>query len=423
MFFFCIIVILVFVYFMLKDLHYAVLLYVPVSVLCQDYLCLRFAPPALSLSFVLNTILILYYLFHKKITLKKFPFYKVYIFLFLIQFVGIIVSPSSVMNTLPSVINKIFSYFIVVIFYFELKRKDDLKYSTNVIGGIFLLLCFYNINEFATQENFLLEYIQKTYPDYMSGKLFLSHEYRYISIRCSSLFAICIAWGGFCCLILSFFACIWSIYSLDKKKWIMGVFLLGLASLGVLTSGSRSTYVYFVFPLIILLFSSKFSGKVILGLLILSLIFFNENFFNMLIQSMHSDSDIVSGSSVDGRINQLQTISSVISESPLWGLGIKGLSIAVSNDSEVLGAESIWFQQLITSGLIGIAFQFYIYISVYRVLTSGLHGRKRFIFTIMLIGWVTFSSLTTSPGLKESYFLVIIILLLRYKHILLEGKR
>lgn len=412
---FCILVILLFVLFLIKRPHLAILTYVPCSILFQNYICLRLAPPALSLQFVLDLIFVIYFLIYRRVKYVNFPFYHIYIFLFLILLLGVIVSPLSLSQVLFHAIKIIISYSVLVVFYFELRKKRDLQYSTIVIGITFLLLCLYAFVEYIYQENFLHEYIYLTNdPEYLKGKLYLTHEVRYSSMRCSSLFPISISWGGFCCLIMSFFS---FLYVINRKKPSTIIYILFICVIAfcVLISGSRASMVYF---LIVFLALTTFLNKrigLILSALSLVVLFWGSDFAELIFKSMQSKSDIVMGSSIDLRLNQYDIAFKVLSDSPIFGFGIKGGTIALKYNSDLLGSESIWLQQFISYGIIGVVFQFLLYYNVYKIITEGLEWNKKVYSIFFLTGWIVFCTLTTSPGLSEPYFLSFVVLLIRYK--------
>ena len=412
---YCIIIILLFVVYLIKKPHYAILTYVPCSILFPNYICLRYTPPALTLHFILDVLFVSYFIFNRSVKLKSFPLFYVYCYLFFLSIIGVVISPIGVLQVIPATISQLMQYMTVVVFYFELRRFKDLKYSTIVIGIIFLLLSIYALGEYIFQNNFLHEYLYATInPDLLKGKLYLSHEIRYSSVRCSSLFPISISWGGFCCLVLSFLTCLLKLYNYKNMTFVY-VILVCLVAFNILISGSRSPMFYFAIILSGILFSLNFRTGIIVALLVSVVFIVNSDLLEIIITSMKSNSEIVVGSSVDIRFQQLNAVLNVLNDSPIWGLGSKGIVIAHTRNSEILGAESIWMQQLIFSGLLGVCFQIYLFYTVYKKLTHNLYGFSHILYTVFVIGWVAFVTLTTSPGLPETFFLTIVVLLIKYK--------
>ena len=130
--------------------------------------------------------------------------------------------------------------------------------------------------------------------------------------------------------------------------------------------------------------------------------------FTFVIDLFETDSE---GSSVSMRQMQFLATFLALSESFLYGFGIKGYELALAKDADILGAESIWLQQLINYGLIGAVMQLYLYISCWRLIVK--YGDNSIICKFMLLGWILFCTMTTSPGLHETYFIIILLLLCR----------
>ena len=137
-------------------------------------------------------------------------------------------------------------------------------------------------------------------------------------------------------------------------------------------------------------------------------------YFGVIINSIGAIfDDSMSGSNFSQRLLQLESTLEVLTNSLIWGYGIKGLEFVRSSKStDVLGAESVWLQQLIYFGLLGVVQQLILYISCYK-LTKKIKS-----LILLLLGWIAFSTMSSSPGLHETYFLIILILLYKTKTIL-----
>ena len=344
---------------------------------------------------------------------KAFPFRGSYIFLFIITLLGVFVSPLSITQTLPAAISKITPYLIVVLFFSHLKTKEDTEFVYKKVLWSFGVLCAYALVEFALQMNPVGEYLKAIIPeDLLRGKIYVASEFRFFSIRCSSLLAICIAWGAYCCLIVSCIFCIVS-YSEKVKKQHLFIIII-LLIFNVLISGSRTPMLYFVVIFFGYFWTTKLSVKLFLILIIGIFVVKNYEIIMSVLSSFSEDNTEVEGSSINMRLEQLNAVSSVIYDSPIWGLGIKGYAAAVNKNSDVLGAESIWLQQLINSGLLGILFQIMLYFSVFKYFLGREASLYRVQEVVLVVGWIVFCTLSTSPGLTEPYFLTIVLLTKRY---------
>ncbi len=401
---------IVFILCLFKNKHKAILWFGPASILAQDYMCIRYESPAISLLFLLESaILAVFFLFKRSsLSLKHFPLRKAFIFLFLTYIAGIIVSSRPFLETVPYVVSLICSYLIVVVFYNEISCKCDITTCFKSFIVITTVLSLYFLFEYTTQSNPFLAWILPQIPESWGGLFFYFEDptTRFSSVMCQSLLNISIGWGGFCALGVSFLLiCKREFLSLVNPIYFW--FLILLLVFGVLGSGSRSALLYLL--LIIAGFVFEMNGKnklffilfVLLGVIVL-----RHQLFEILGSLSGND---VGGSSVGGRQLQLLAAISVISQSPVFGFGIKGTAIAGEINSSILGSESIWLQQLINFGLFGVIYQIYMYKSMISELRSVSQNKRMAV--VFVIGWILFSSATTSPGFGETYFLIIYTLL------------
>lgn len=408
---FCILTLLFTIRWLIKDPHKTILVYAIFNIFLQDYVCIRFEPPAIMLRLLLDLIIIWYFYSKKLFDFKYFPLRGVYIFLFLTILLGVMVSPLSFTQTLPAAINKITPYLIVVIFCSHLKTKEDTEFAYKMVLWSFGILCLYAMVEFALQMNPVGEYVKTIVSDdLLRGKIYVASEYRYISVRCSSLLAICIAWGGYVCLIVACYFCL----SGQKAYLYQVVIMVVLLVFNVIISGSRAPMLYLLVIALGYFLYSKMTTKILLFILISVFAIYNQDLILPIIASFSDDGGEVSGSSIAMRLDQYTAVSSVMSASPLWGFGIKGYEVAFKANSDILGAESIWLQQLINSGLLGVIYQIVVYISILRYMISNKLNQSKLSCLVMVFGWITFCTLTSSPGLTEPYFLTICILVVRY---------
>lgn len=402
---FCLIIFFCFIVFIIKDYHKAVLCFAPISVLFQDYMCVRYVAPAISLSFLLEFIFLSIAMVKRRLSMCRFPFKKAYCLLFFVLIVGIFVSEMDFLKTGPFVFDLILSYYIVVIFYNELKSFEDVKYSIRCFIVLILFFCAYSTIEYFVQYNPVLDYLGETIPEEWGGRLYETTE-RYSSIRCQSFMTITIGWGGLCCMALSLMLYCRSAFVhilIPISFWFVILILIFCTY----TTGTRSAFLY----LMIVLFGSCImlrgtSKRMMITLLVIGGLYTLYNMGDIISSIISSDSSSESGSNSSMRQLQLIAAINVISNSPIWGFGVKGVSIAGGLDGDIHGAESVWFQQLISYGLMGVISQIYIYYSIIKLLCKE---SKKFIF--VALGWIAFASLTTSPGLGEYYFLIIIILI------------
>ena len=85
--------------------------------------------------------------------------------------------------------------------------------------------------EFILQTNPFLKYLQSILPyEYLDGKLYYVEGLkRFFSIRCQSIFAICISWGGFCALMVAFLFYIKDVVKLYFRRDFIYLLILMLS--------------------------------------------------------------------------------------------------------------------------------------------------------------------------------------------------
>ena len=119
-----------------------------------------------------------------------------------------------------------------------------------------------------------------------------------------------------------------------------------------------------------------------------------------------SDLSVIDAFNLMGRAGRVSL--NEFEKAPIIGNGTKYLSHAKSiYGSELLGAESIWFGLLIENGCLGI-FAF-IVILLYPLFMKKLLYKK--VYAALALGWLSINTMTTIPGLGNTFYYTLIILL------------
>lgn len=408
---------LIFVFFFLRRKHETIIAYGMMSILFQPYMCIKYNAPALSIKFLMDFFVVLMAFKNKSIGFKTFPFRGIFIILFLSWIFAIFISPLDTLSLIPGVFQRILSFLVIVVVFTEVKYSNDV----NLMIKFFLITCFILISvgimEFASQKNVFLDYVYNNVPfDALNGKLYHSLDgfVRFGGIRCQSLFAISISWGGFCCLLLGIF-----IILREKIKNSIGNItywgLFILAIICTITSGTRSCFVFLVivlFPFIFLDKSNRRYRFFYIAALVIALMLFSDKVTELL-DSFSSKTD-VSGSNAEMRQNQLLSVIKTLGGSLIWGFGFKGYSVAIKANDDILGAESIWLQLLLQGGIIAVVIQLFLYIYIIKYFVKFIPSNKRIISMFFLTGWIIFVSMTSSPGLDDDYFILLILMVIKY---------
>lgn len=410
--------------FLFRDRHRFVLFYSVFSIVLQPWVCLKFAPPALTVSFVINIILSFYCWRERKRYMIYHPFSLALLLSVVSVAFQVFASVTDIISSVPAALNIISSYAIVLMIYHEIENYQDLRYVLISFIWTSGLLLGYGIYEYILQDNPIFnEVMTWGTRDEIYGKIFyrglMTYEAdttRFGSERCSSLISIHISWGGLCVIFIGFM-----MFCKDKLQDLMNPVLwwgmVIIATFCLYTSGARSSYVYYVIVVVpFFIYNFKMRTK-LLGVLffIIGLFVFKDNITQIVNSIVNSDD--IGGSSVELRLMQLKAVEYALENSLIWGFGLKGGEIAVSIDSEILGAESVWFQTLISGGIIGI----FLLVSIYWCASTKFYvfspRKVRFSAFCFVLGWIVFCTMTSSPGLNISYLFVMMSIIIRYWHI------
>lgn len=395
--------------------HTFILFYAPFSVMLQPWMCIRYSAPALTVSFAINFVLTIFLLLKRKHAAKNNPFSKVVVLMILGNLIGLLSSQDNIILSLPDFMQKVCAYTPLVLLYDEIRTEKDLKIILKFFVWVAITLLVYGFLEFILQKNPLLLYATSGISEkYIMGKIYYSEEgiIRFGSIRCQSLMTISIAWGALCAI---FFGVVVSIKNYLKhffNKSILHLIIL-LSIIGCLSAGSRSPYVFFVIiflPFFLKNFSTK--EKIFCLIIFFIALIYTMPTINSIVKSFSSQSD-VSGSSPEMRIKQFETIIMAMKDNFIFGIGNKGVHYITSKYSNAYGAESIWFQTFITTGVCGVTLQILQYYQSFKTIVRNVNRTRGIEMRFFLLGWIAFSTLTTSPGLSYVYFLIIITIIMK----------
>lgn len=409
------------VVFLFRNRHKFILFYSVFSIVLQPWVCLRFEPPALTVSFIINFMLCFFCWKKRKTYLSYHPLSLVIMLSIVGIVIGVFSSITDIVASLPAAISSISSFAIVYMVYHEIKNQQDMDIILKSFVVVCVLLLGYGFYEYLLQDNPVFnEVLTWSSRDLIYGKLFYrglllydADTTRFGSERCSSLMSIYISWGALCVIFIGFMMfCRDKLIIFIKPFCWWGLFLMSIFCL--YTAGSRSPYVYFAI-VAVPFFIRDFKVKTKLfgiSLLVIGLFIFQEQVMDIVYSIKHADK--FGGSSVDMRLMQLNAIRSVLSENLIFGLGLKGGELASSMNPEILGAESIWFHTLISGGLVGAFLLVCVYICMFKKFVAFSSPKTRLSAACFVLGWITFSSLTSFPGLTISYIFTIMTIIIRY---------
>lgn len=423
-----IIFIIIFI-FSLKDWKRTVIMWIPIQMLFNECICLKYTSPAVSLVLAVDTILLAEYLIKRPSrNLNNSPY------LFKVAFIAYLFSyvVSMVFSIMPftEVLTGTIKYFIqsfIIVFLFQraLYDSEDIKlfFKTSII--VIVLIIALGLYESIMKDNPVLDYIYLHAPtDLINGKMYYippfiswrdSLSLRYGMVRTYSFFGIHIAFGCACVLFLYLYIYILkhNYLYIKKNKIILGSFLL---LLGVLMSNSKTPMaglLFFIFAFFTLKQVVNFKTIVILFIIITIILVYAPNYLNNIIALFDSDvAEEAGGSNVAMRTRQFEVALNMFYNNPLFGNGVGSIStmMKIGNNADLLGSESSWLKILPERGIMGVIAYITLYVQMYKRWKVVMHNREILFF---LFGLLT---METATGFMDfTLYGSILVLIYRYK--------
>lgn len=394
---FSIILFVIFTIYLLLSYRKALLLLYPLSLLITTL-------PAFSgISLKLSTLLIYegflyFFIFHKN-ECKKNPLTK-YIVTFLVCHILCYLLGAGTKHPIPFMYitaNILYTYVV----WCNLTCSKDLVFFSKCLIFFVILIVGNGIIEFYFQENLWFEWLSFQ----TSEILYHSHinDIRMGYGRCCSFFDFCIPFGDVCAILFSYY-----LYLLKNKciyfKIRILYLLLILLIIGILLANSRAAFIIFFLSFIQLGVRIKKSTFVLLLLLCVGLVYF-QDFIYLIIESIFDSNK----SNVQGSNSELRHIQFLISlqefiKNPLFGNMGRTVEIQEQNINAA-GLESHLFILMINYGLVGIIAYISNFISGFAMFPKG----QRFFPKLMMVLWVlaAFTSLTTGVDIAFPIILLI----------------
>lgn len=423
---FSLVVLATVIFFSFINFKKVVLFWLPAQLLFNAQVAVRYTSPAMSLQIAVNMFLLFFYyikynsLFCKNTNQKEdFPLWKASILILASYILSSIISPYGTFRGFTSAIKYFVTDIGSVFLAFKMLEEDkDIRFFIKSCSIVFFLIISLGISEFILKDNVWADivYMGSPHDETTEGRLFYlppflggGHEMRYGMIRAISTFGIHIAFGVSCVVYfwLFVFMGIRKYYYISRKR-IIAMSVLTL--LGVFLCNSKTGMVGLVFILLSLypvkvLFRPRYILPFFVGIAVL-LILFPEYLLNFV--SLF-DSDVAAeggGSSVSARQQQFDIAMRMFLYNPIFGNGIGSIDVLkeISDNSDILGAESVWMQILPERGLFGMWAYCYLYIAYYKYITNLIPHRMLFFFLISII------VMSTATGeITQSYWGVVLV--------------
>ena len=412
----------------LNDFKKTVLIWMPVQMLFNAQIALKYSSPAMSLNLGVSVVLVFLYFLKNKtkkntnsdIFILSTPFLG-YIFSYLLSFSNSIVPISAGLNSAIKFF--LMTFGINYVFQKVITTQEDIRIFIKTSLIIVFLIVGLAIFESIFHDNPVLDYVYYHSPQdettkgrmwYIPPSIRGTMAMRYGMVRAYSFFGIPIEFGCACAFLLFLYMILYNEKFLTHLNINHKLILIAsiLNFIGLFLANSKTAYVGLIF-LLFGMFKIKqiLNIKVILPTLILTFLFFYLfpnyllNFTSLFNANIAEEGG---GSTVQGREMQFAVALKMFNMNPIFGNGPGSINILkqFGNNSDILGAESSWMQILPERGIIGALAYILFYISIFLKCTKYIPKR---IISFLLIGLLVME--TATGTINGIYFMPVIIVI------------
>lgn len=417
---------ILFIFQLARNFKQTLLLYLPTRIALHQGIILWPVNPTIMFDSVACFMIVIIYLSslkHTKLSVK-FPFWFPLCLYAISEFCSSFLASTSgtALNFFQNIVVGILFLYVV---WYCIDSKKDLNFIIKGYTILFTIAILLSIFEQITHFNPIIRFESILLPANAPRGLIWesSTDLRIVGLfRAQAFMPISISYGAYCLMFFLFYFFITNHYPIYNyfTKVKNKMFTLGLI-LGVFLSGSKSPILsLFIgfFPYLKLKWI--FNIKILLSFLLI--ISISLPLIDKLYKDIYSALTVENyyeyqgGSSLAMRKMQLEVSLKEFEKAPLIGNGTKHLAEAKSYyGSELLGAESIWFELLIEKGLLGIIS--FIILLIYPLFVKGIIHKKGYV--ALMLGWLAINTMTTIPGLGNTFYYTLIMLM--YKAQLLSN--
>lgn len=400
--------------FAIIDWKRTVLVWLPLCMLFNSCVCIRYAPPALTIVLAVNLVLIGVFLLrknkmHGQLCNSKFLYAKSFRVYLISYFFSIVFSVVPFVTVFTGTVKYFINTFaIIYLFHKALKTSDDLRLFLKSALIIFIPIVLLGGYEAVFHDNPWLDIVYLSVPDidYIRGKMyyippFLNYSgdlsMRFGMVRCFSFFNIHIYFGCACVLYLFLFLYFnQKGYHYGKSLSTMTYTSISiLCILGIILSNSKTPMVGLPFLLLSAIPIKRFISPkgfligITVMIVVIMAISYNQDLFNNFTAIFDTKlQEEGGGSNVEMRATQYRVGLSLFMQNPIFGNGIDSL-VYISKQSskydEILGSESSWLKILPQQGLLGIFAYIYMYKEMFIHLRESSSTNTAFFYLLGLI--------------------------------------
>lgn len=342
----------------------------------------------------------------------RFPFFKPFLAIVLSLFITCFYAVAGFVPESLRALDIIFREIITVWLAWKiLDDERDLFFLIKGMTFVFCLVCLYGFFEYITQSNPIVEYksglLEGGITLYSSTTEAATRGYRLISFMEHPIGA------GMTMGLFVIFVMVSRNY-FDQKYPRNYVFFSYIVSFlcvmcAILTKMRASLVFIFIGCLSIINIKKKrfyltFFILVVCALLALPLY---SKYLNLILWMFNENAaSRLGGSSIEQRIGQLEACLKLMEMSPIGGLGER-FKYYIRNAYTVaaLGYESIWFEQMVKHGLVGVATN--LYLAFFSIITIPRRYKSKPAFYLSLSYWVVYT-LTCVPAFRTPLYYVLL---------------
>ncbi|MDQ6481561.1 O-antigen ligase family protein [Dyadobacter sp. LHD-138] len=340
------------------------------------------------------------------------------------------------------VLSMFFDYFIPsLLLWCFIETEKDLQTLTKYINYSMILVIAYGLITYFISYNPIVDFFKYNNPFPNSKIVFADFSDKMrgnVKGRLQAYYANAILYGGVLALHMVFsFLFLASDYTkiFRKNKTVVLITMMGcVLSLFLINSRSSLVCMFASLFVVVLLGKLKQSLQLLLTgctLMIVIFLFFGDLLENYMptinnIFSLGKEGN-VSGSSFEMRYMQFYSAMAIFLKKPLFGWGFNYIQylLEAGKTGDLLGAESILFQVMISGGITGLLVYIIWYYKVYSSLFTYFRKYKSYAAVIgiaLFTGYLSFCILTGDLGLMK-YILIYLTIIYKLNVIHHKNKR
>ena len=375
--------------------------------------------PTITISMIMNIWFLFLFIIKRKKYIKttvKMPYTIPILLILFSAFITCFVGLDEFKNELTRAISlALQTYPSIWISWYLIETENDFKYLFKRYGIIFLIAAVFGLIEYVLKFNPFVAYKSMLREGgIVTYTLANGRGYRIMSV-----FEHCIGAG----MTFGLYAAFVFIVYVKSKKNISNRYIILLGALlsvpCILLTKMRSAM---LFTVICLLGTVDFKKKKFYKIFLVGLILFvcmlpllnqySDLFLSLFNKSVQKK---LGGSNINMRMEQLDAVLNLMKMSPIGGLGEKfGDFISNRYTTQALDYESLWFEQIVKHGLLGVGV--YIIMIVFSVVIIPKKYKSKELFIISFAYWFTYT-ITSIPSFRITFYYFVLLYFIKHSKV------